>query len=134
MADADVIPREVRRRHTAIAIVVAIAAAFAVVMIAMVMIDRLQGGPAARDNARTSAQLLTAQRASDIRAECITAYRGEWQNAVGDIVLVASRGNDPTEAQVRALARAQRHSIALNDLCAADRPGGPLFPTPQETP
>lgn len=62
------------------------------------------------------------------RAECVTEYRTEWQNAVGDIVLVAARGNDPTPAQVRALARAQRHSSQVNQRCDATQPGGVRLP------
>ncbi len=64
------------------------------------------------------------QRDSLTRAECVTAYRGEWQNAIGDIVLVAARGNDPTSAQMRTLARAQRHSLRINDLCDPTQDGG----------
>lgn len=74
------------------------------------------------------------QQASQQRSECVAAYRGEWQNAVGDIVLVASRGNDPSEEQVLALAQAQRHSLRLNDLCDPTQPGGVVLPEPEETP
>ena len=66
------------------------------------------------------------------RGECVSAYRGEWQNAVGDILLVAVRRNDPSPAQVRALAKAQRHSVAINDLCDPTQPGGVVLP--EETP
>lgn len=62
------------------------------------------------------------------RAECVTEYRTEWQNAVGDIVLVAARGNDPTPAQVRALARVQRRSSQVNQRCDATQPGGVRLP------
>lgn len=53
---------------------------------------------------------------------------------MGDIVLVASRGNDPSEEQVLALAQAQRHSLRLNDLCDPTQPGGVVLPEPEETP
>lgn len=121
-------PSNLRRWAAAIAAAVVVVTLIAVV--SFLVSDRISGGPAAREQIQVSARLLAAQQAAAVRAECITAYRGEWQNAVGDIVLVASRGNDPTPAQVRALAAAQRHSLRLNTLCDPGRPGGPQFPNP----
>ena len=124
----DPIPSETSNaRRWLIAITVAVAL---IVPPIFLIVDLLSGFGVARQSAR----LLTAQENAAVRSECVTAYRGEWQNAVGDIVLVASRGNDPSEEQVRALAAAQRQSLRLNDLCDPSQPGGVVLPDPQETP
>lgn len=122
-------------RRWAVAVTTAVIVMGLIVTVSFFVADRIAGGPSARAAARTSAELLAAQANARVRSECVTSYRGEWQNAVGDIVLVASRGNDPTEPQVRALARAQRHSLRLNDLCDPTQPGGVVLPPePEETP
>ena len=127
----DPIPSETSNaRRWLIAITVAVVAVALIVPSIFLIVDLLSGFGVARQSAR----LLTAQENSAVRSECVTAYRGEWQNAVGDIVLVASRGNDPSEEQVRALAAAQRQSLRLNDLCDPSQPGGVVLPDPQETP
>lgn len=100
------------------------------IMVAAIFAGTLIAIITGRDTNRT----VDLQQASQQRSECVTAYRGEWQNAVGDIVLVASRGNDPSEEQVLALAQAQRHSLRLNDLCDPTQPGGVVLPEPEETP
>jgi uncharacterized protein YnzC (UPF0291/DUF896 family) len=127
----DPIPSETSNaRRWLIAITVAVVAVALIVPSIFLIVDLLSGFGVARQSAR----LLTAQENAAVRSECVTAYRGEWQNAVGDIVLVASRGNDPSEEQVRALAAAQRQSLRLNDLCDPSQPGGVVLPDPQETP
>lgn len=127
----DPIPSETSNaRRWLIAITVAVVAVALIVPSIFLIVDLLSGS----DAARQSAQLLTAQEDAAVRSECVTAYRGEWQNAVGDIVLVASRGNDPEPYQVRALAAAQRQSLRLNDLCDPSRPNGVVLPDTQETP
>lgn len=94
-------------------------------MVAAIFAGTLIAIVTGRDTNRT----VDLQQASQRRAECVTAYRGEWQDAVGRIVLVAARGNDPSPQEVRALARAQRHSLQINTLCDPTRPDGPQFPT-----
>lgn len=123
MTDVDV--KRAKRRNTAIAVVVTVIMAGAVMTVAVLLADRITD---ASSNARQSARLLSAQTDARVRSECVTAYRGEWQNAIGDIVLVASRGNDPTPREVRALAQAQRHSLRLNDLCDPTQEGGVTLP------
>lgn len=128
-------PTPSNARRWAVAVATAVVVMFLIVTVSLFVSDRVTGGPAAREAALTGARLLRAQQAAAIRSECVTAYRGEWQNAVGDIVLVASRGNDPAPDQVRALAAAQRHSLRINDLCDPTQPRGPRFPAdPKETP
>lgn len=119
-------------RRWAIAVVAAVIVMGLIVTVSFFVADRISGGPSARRAAEQSAALLNAQRNSSVRSECVTAYRGEWQNAIGDIVLVASRGNDPAEWQVRALAQAQRHSLRINDLCDPTQPGGVQLPAPAD--
>lgn len=118
------------RRQTALAIGIAAAIMFVLVTTSVILVDRFSGGPDARAATLATERLLAADAAARVRAECVTAYRGEWQNAVGDIVLVASRGNDPTDAQVRALARSQRHSLRINELCNPAQRGGVQLPGP----
>jgi hypothetical protein len=65
---------------------------------------------------------------ADEREECVTAYRGEWQDAVGDIVLAAARDLPLTRPQVNKLARAQRHGLDVNDRCDPTQSGGPRYP------
>lgn len=120
------------RRRWAVAIATAVVVMTLIVTVSFFISDRISGGPSARAAARTSARLLVAQENAASRSECVTAYRGEWQNAVGEIVLVASRGNDPTPVQVRALAQAQRHALRLNDLCDPTRVGGVVLPPEPE--
>jgi hypothetical protein len=107
-------------RRWVVAVVAAVIVMGLIVTVSFFVADRISGGPSARRAAEQSA------------AECVTAYRGEWQNAIGDIVLVAARGNDPAEWQVRALAQAQRHSLRINDLCDPTQPGGVQLPAPAD--
>lgn len=49
----------------------------------------------------------TEQRDAQRRDECVTAYRIQWQNAIGDVVLTAAEGHDPTVEEVEELEHAQ---------------------------
>ena len=69
---------------------------------------------------------VTLQQESQARAECITSWTGEFNAAIGRIVIVAARDRVPSDAQVERLVEAV--TVDRNAVCDPDRPGGVLLP------
>lgn len=66
------------------------------------------------------------QTKSAERSECITAWSTAWSQAIGDVVVTAARGQDPSPAQVDRLEAVQ--SVDRNAACDPDRDGGVVLP------
>lgn len=64
--------------------------------------------------------LARQQTETAARSACITEYRSKWERAVGDIVITAAKGNNPSRTEVRRLRAVQRDLGHLDDLCPID--------------
>lgn len=84
-------------------------------MVALIFIGTISVLVTGRDTNRT----VELQRATVDRAVCVSEIYSAWYRAVGDVVLSAAQGDDPTAAQVAALGAAQDDLEDLSTICPA---------------
>lgn len=101
-------PRDWLRDHWQPLLIAATAA-----MVALIFVGTLSALVTGRDTNRT----VALQRATADRSVCTSEIYSAWFRAVGDVILTAAHGDDPTPTEVDALDSATADLDEINTLC-----------------